>query len=164
MANDARPEELSDREPEDPLVPVHFKLPPNAVTGSDGVVVIEIARSLQDLLETARRTGRDEALEVVRAAAGTPAAANASPGQPFALSDEAVYAFSGNTQRRLLRAVNGKGHVPIAEVLRAVYGSTDNSNQEALLKAKDRLNGKLAEKGMGCELKREGETLILSRV
>jgi hypothetical protein len=166
-------------DPEDPLVPVAFKLPPNAVTGSDAVMVIEIAASLRDLLETARRTGRDETLEVLKAGAARttpvrgqgaegpserPTAASHSTEQPFALGDDVVVAISGKTQRALLRAVDGKGRVRITDVLRAVYSCKSERNLEALLKAKDRLNAKLAEMNLGCELRREGETLLLSRV
>jgi hypothetical protein len=83
--------------------------------------------------------------------------------QPPTLSDDFVASLSGQTQRKLLRAVNGKGRVQIADVLTGVYGSRDTRKLEALLKAKDRVNRTLAEKNAGCELRREGETLILSR-
>jgi len=80
----------------------------------------------------------------------------------FTLAEDFVSSLHGSKQRCLLRAVNGKGNVPIAEVLRALYGSNDK--MEALLKAKDRLNAILAAKTKGCEVRQEGETLILSRL
>ncbi len=83
---------------------------------------------------------------------------------PLTLSEDFVASLSGQTQRKLLRAVNGRGRVQIADVLSVVYGSRDTRKIEALLKAKDRVNRTLAEKNAGCELRREGETLILSRL
>jgi hypothetical protein len=79
-----------------------------------------------------------------------------------ALSEQYIASISGPVQRKLLRAVNGKGNVRIVEVLRAVYGSTDQNKEEALLKAHERVNRKLAEDGKDFELCRQGETLILS--
>jgi hypothetical protein len=81
---------------------------------------------------------------------------------PSLLAETFVASISGPRQRMLLRALNGKGNVPIADVLHSVYGSKDDSNLEALLKAKDRVNALLATENAGCELRREGETLILS--
>jgi hypothetical protein len=78
------------------------------------------------------------------------------------VDDDYIAALSGNTQRKLLRAVNGKGTVPIADVLRAVYGSTDPARLDGLLRAKDRVNIRLAEDNKRYELRRKGETLILS--
>jgi hypothetical protein len=78
------------------------------------------------------------------------------------LDDVLVSSVSGYVQRRLLRALNGKGNVLISRVLYAVYGSEDKRNLEALLKAKDRLNANLAERRERCAVCQEGETLILA--
>jgi hypothetical protein len=80
------------------------------------------------------------------------------------LPDIFVASLHGNIQRKLLRALNGKGNVLIDEVLHAVYGSKDESKLEALLKAVQRANARLTEKNLNCEIRREGETLLLSPV
>ena len=78
---------------------------------------------------------------------------------PFCLDSVQVDSFSGKVQRLLLRAVNGKGHIPISEVLSAVYGTVNRDRLPGLLKAKDRLNATLTD--MHCELRQEGETFVL---
>jgi hypothetical protein len=79
-----------------------------------------------------------------------------------ALSDDYVAATSGKRQRLLLRAVNGKGRVLIEDVLAAVYGSKDKRNLDALMKVKERVNRRLTQDDQGHEVRREGETLVLS--
>jgi hypothetical protein len=78
------------------------------------------------------------------------------------LSEDYIAALSGKTQRKLLRAVNGKGNVLIENVLLAVYGSKDKAKLDALMRAKDRVNRQLTMDGQGHEVRREGETLVLS--
>lgn len=80
------------------------------------------------------------------------------------LSDAFVDSLSGRVQRKLLRAINGKGNVPTREVLSAVYANSDAKMTVALLKAKDRLNRILAQKAPTFEICCEGETLVLARV
>ena len=53
-------------QPAEPQVPLTIKLPPSAITFGDGTAVISIAASLGDLIEKARRTGRDEVLETIQ--------------------------------------------------------------------------------------------------
>jgi hypothetical protein len=72
-----------------------------------------------------------------------------------------VDSVSGATQRKLLRAINGRGNVAINEVLSAVYGSEDAKKLETLLKSKDRLNCTLSMKNAKCEVRKEGNTLTL---
>jgi hypothetical protein len=61
----------------EPVAPVAFNLPPGSVlpAGLNGPIVITIAKSLRDLMETARKTGRDETMDVVRAVQANNAAA-----------------------------------------------------------------------------------------
>jgi hypothetical protein len=82
--------------------------------------------------------------------------------QTVNLQADYVASVSGKTQRSLLQAVNGKGNVPILQVLREVYRDSDGKNLEALLKAKDRLNQKLAADHKNCELCRRGDTFVLA--
>jgi hypothetical protein len=58
--------------------------------------------------------------------------------------------------------LNGKGGVRITEVLTAVYGSSNASKLEALLKVQERINAKLAIDGRPVQVCRRGEILILS--
>jgi hypothetical protein len=99
------------------------------------------------------------------AEASPPAAAPGplSPKTPH-IPETLVDSLSGRTQRKLLRALNGKGNVRISQVLITVYGTDDAKNMEALLKAKVRLNQTLTELGAGYEVKKQGETLMLSRL
>jgi hypothetical protein len=63
-------------------VPLTIKLPPEACallpTGDDRIV-IEIASSLMDFAEKARKAGRDEALEALRAAPSPPSSTTPPP-------------------------------------------------------------------------------------
>jgi hypothetical protein len=86
------------------------------------------------------------------------------PGPLFTLDNVAVMSFSGGKQRLLLSALNGKGNVRIVDLLKAIYGSQNSANTQAILKAKERLNETLAKKNMACEVRQEGETLVLSRL
>ena len=52
----------------------------------------------------------------------------------------------------------------LGEVLKAVYGTKDMNKLDALLKAKCRANAKLSADNKNCEIRQEGETLILSPV
>lgn len=78
------------------------------------------------------------------------------------LEDDYVASISGAVQRKLLRAVNGKGNVAISAVLKAVYGTKDEDKLPALLKAKDRVNAKLATDKKGYVLQQKGKTFLLS--
>ena len=101
--------------------------------------------------------------------AGRKAPAEGEPSDEFdigaaLLGEDFIASVSGRTQRAVLRAVNGQGSMPIVDVLISVYGSKDSKKLEALLKAKDRINQLLAAKNLNCELRRRGETMILSKV
>jgi hypothetical protein len=99
-----------------------------------------------------------------RGAAGQPAATRGrtASNDVVILDDVFIVSVSGAIQRSLLKAVNGKGHVLITDVLKAVYAGKGKDKLAALVKAKNRLNAFLAAKDKSCELKRSGETLILS--
>jgi hypothetical protein len=71
--------------------------------------------------------------------------------------------FTGK-QRKLLYALAGKGHVPIDDVLKAVYGVSTRDKTEALLKLKDRTNAALSSKRPDLEIRRSGDTLRLQPV
>jgi hypothetical protein len=80
------------------------------------------------------------------------------------LEENYVDSISGRVQREFLRAVNGKGNVQIEAILQHVYGSKNKSNLAALLKAKNRINGKLANDNPNLELRQAGETMVLAAV
>jgi hypothetical protein len=87
-----------------------------------------------------------------------------APPTHFSLDETYIDSCSGQVQRKLLKALNGKGRVPIRDVLNAVYGASTNDRLPALLKAKDRVNRKLTNENKGCEVRQQGETLILATV
>jgi hypothetical protein len=84
--------------------------------------------------------------------------------EEVAVDEAMVNAVRGPTQRRLLCAVNGKGRVPLADVLMAVYGTRDQGNTDSLLKAKTRVNQVLAANNAKCELRSKGGNLFLSNI
>jgi hypothetical protein len=81
---------------------------------------------------------------------------------PVTLDETFVDSLRGPKQRKLLKALNGKGRVRISAVLSGVYGTEDSKNEGALLRTTSRLNGWLTEQNAGCEVRKEGGTLILS--
>jgi hypothetical protein len=66
-------------------------------------------------------------------------------------------------QRALLKALYRKGHVSIASVKQAVYG-TEHAETSALEQLKSRTNKKLAERNYPFEVKREANTFLLSDI
>jgi hypothetical protein len=82
--------------------------------------------------------------------------------QSASLPETFVDSLSGPVQRKLLKALNGQGHVPISKLQMDIYGIVDEKSLEALLKAKNRLNRVLKEMNAGCVVQKHGETLILT--
>jgi hypothetical protein len=120
-------------------------------------------RSVLFVQHRLRQFAKDEE-QLERVARNLEERLQAAHGRGPALSEDYLATLSGNVQRKLLRAVNGKGKVQITDVLKAVYGTTSTTKLEALLRAKDRANRKLAEDRVRCELRRAGEMLILSHL
>lgn len=64
-------------------------------------------------------------------------------------------------QKSLLDTLLGKGDVPVAEVLRNLYGSTAKTKRTALSKLTDRVNDGLAKKRLAVTISRKGDALCL---
>lgn len=78
-------------------------------------------------------------------------------------SDELIASLPSK-QRALINALHGKGRVKIDNVSHAVYRRQGARSVDTLLKLKDRTNARLAKEGLCCEIKKEGDTLLMSAI
>jgi hypothetical protein len=82
------------------LVPLTINLPPNSIMGSGASMIIEIASSLADLIEKARRTGRDETLETLSRRTPAESKAPTPPDPPVKPRWDGVVLWYGDIELR----------------------------------------------------------------
>jgi hypothetical protein len=111
---------------------------------------------LEQALASVRRWAREQEASQARNVQLPPSTAGA---------DDPFITFQ-RKQRKLLTALQNKGSVPIADVYQAVYGGKfkPREHQDKLDQLKKRTNRKLAQNGVRYEVKRQGESMILSPV
>jgi hypothetical protein len=85
-----------------------------------------------------------------------PDVAHAPPGD--------LFAHFSTMQRRLLLLLDGKGMVPIVEVVRKLYGEDSTENREALKALVTRANRKVTERSLGLEIRKHGQYFSLNPV
>jgi hypothetical protein len=101
----------------------------------------------------------------VRTAPPRPAGLGGRAKDPHAAGiPEGAFLDFPTKRRNLLDALRNKGKVPIAEVLRAVYGTASRDGESKLSALVKNTNKALPTRGFRLEISRKGDTLELRRV